>query len=114
MQGAGRRSRDPVGADRLAISKEDRNRDMRVPIAGVENASGLVRNQRTVGEGALGRNISFRDGPSLAPDRVQPHRIHVSDLRLVATPVPPAGWLLDGYCRGRTRGGIGLALGVAP
>jgi len=45
MQRAPRRYRNPVGPDRIAVGKEDGERNVRDAAAGVENAGGLVRKQ---------------------------------------------------------------------
>src|SRR6516162_6383887 len=55
-----------VRADRLAVGEENGNRDARVTLPGVENASGLVGDQRAVGKGAFGGNVTFGDCPSPA------------------------------------------------
>src|SRR5262249_8310485 len=57
---------DAVGADRLPVGEEDGDRDMRIAVAGVDDAGGLVRDQRAVGERALRRNVTLGDGPALA------------------------------------------------
>jgi hypothetical protein len=67
MQRAPRRYRNPVGADRIAVGKEDGERNVRDAAAGVENAGGLVRNKCAVGKGTLRRN-----GPSAIAQRLRP------------------------------------------
>src|SRR5215475_12845736 len=55
-----------VRAGRLAVGEENGNRDARLALPGVENASGLVGDQRAVGKGAFGGNVTFGDCPSPA------------------------------------------------
>jgi hypothetical protein len=58
-----------VRADGLAISEKNRDCHMCVTIAGIEDASGLVRDERAMRERAFGGNVSLRDGPSPPTDR---------------------------------------------
>ena len=69
MQRAPRSDCNPIRADRLAIGQEYGDRDVRVPIAGIEDAGGLMRDQGVIGERTLRRNISFGNGPTLTADR---------------------------------------------
>src|SRR5262249_3646493 len=55
-----------VRADRLPAGEENGNRDARVALSGIENAGGLVGDQRAVGKGAFGGYVTFGDGPSPA------------------------------------------------
>jgi len=73
VQGATGGDHYAVGADRIAVRKENRDRDVGVGIAGIQDAGGLVRDQRTVRKRALRGDISFRDRPSLVSNRV--HRL---------------------------------------
>src|SRR6516164_2774216 len=57
-----------VRADRLPVGEEDGNGDARVLLAGVEDAGGLVGNERAVGKRAFGGNVAFRDCPSSPSD----------------------------------------------
>jgi hypothetical protein len=50
MQRTARADRHAVRTDRLAIGEEDGNLDMRVVVPGIEDASGLVRDQGAVGK----------------------------------------------------------------
>ena len=68
MQRAARRDRHPIGPDRLAIGEEHRDPNLRVAVAGVEDAGRLVRDQRAIGKRALRRNVAFGNGPALASD----------------------------------------------
>jgi hypothetical protein len=68
MQRAPRRNGHPIRADRLAIGEKDRNVDMRLVIAGIENARGLVRNQRLLQKRASRRDMPFGNGPAPASD----------------------------------------------
>ena len=67
MQGAACRHRDPVGTDRIAVGEENSERDMRVAAAGIEKASGLVRNEGAVGKRTSRRDMTFGDRPTGAP-----------------------------------------------
>src|SRR5262249_5760983 len=53
-------------AGRLAVGEENGNRDARVAFPGIEDASGLVGDQRAVGKGAFGGDVTFGDCPSPA------------------------------------------------
>src|SRR6516162_905623 len=55
-----------VRADRLPVGEENRDRDARVALSGIENAGGLVGDQCAVGKGAFGGNVTFGDCPSPA------------------------------------------------
>jgi len=68
MQRAPRRNGHPVGADRLAAGEKERDVDMRLLVARIENARRLVRNERLVRKRALRGNVTFGDGPAPAPD----------------------------------------------
>jgi hypothetical protein len=48
MKGAPRRHRHTIRACRVAISKEDEDRNMRVALAGIQDASRLVGDQLAV------------------------------------------------------------------
>ena len=50
MQCALRSDRDPIRADRFTIGEEYGDRDVGIPIAGVENAGGLMRDEGAIGE----------------------------------------------------------------
>ena len=73
MQRATRRHCNPVGADRIAIGKEDGKRDKRVAVAGIQDASSLVGNEVAIREGTLRRNVPFGNRPALAADGVHGH-----------------------------------------
>jgi hypothetical protein len=53
---------------RLAVGEEDRQIDVRVALAGVEDAGGFVRGERTVGKAVALRNPAFGDGPDPLAD----------------------------------------------
>src|SRR5262245_32339119 len=55
-----------VRADRLPVGEENRDRDARVALPGIENAGGLMGDQCAVGKGAFGGNVTFGDCPSPA------------------------------------------------
>src|SRR5262249_60868911 len=57
---------DAVGTARIQVGEEDGDRDMSIAVAGVDDAGGLVRYQRAVGERALRRNVTLGDGPAPA------------------------------------------------
>src|SRR5207244_9995983 len=63
VQRAARLDSDKVRADRFAIGEEHGDADMRGYVTRVENAGGLMRDQRRIGERALRWNIAFRNGP---------------------------------------------------
>src|SRR5437660_9681708 len=68
MQRASGSDGHAVGADRLPVGEEDGNGDARVLLAGVEDAGGLVGDERAVGKRAFGGDIAFRDCPSSPSD----------------------------------------------
>ena len=74
MQRAPRRYCNPVEADRIAVGKEDGERNVRDAAAGVENAGGLVRNKCAVGKGTLRRVKELCEGmcPSAIAQRLRP------------------------------------------
>jgi hypothetical protein len=57
----------PTGS-RSAKKEKDGNRDVRIPIAGVEDACRLARNQSAVGKSAPGGDITLTDGPPTPSD----------------------------------------------
>lgn len=71
VQGAPRFDRDQIRADRIAIGEEHRDAYMYGRLARIENAGGLVRDQRRIGERTLRGNITFRDRPVRLSNRRQ-------------------------------------------
>jgi hypothetical protein len=70
MERAPRLDGDEIRSYRLAIGEEYSDADMSRFIAGIENASGLVRDQRRIRERALRWNVTFRYGPTICPSAV--------------------------------------------
>ena len=75
MQRAARRHHKAIGPDRISIGEKDGQRDMRLAVARVQYAGGLVRNQRSFGERTARGNVTFGNRPALAS-------MASSDLRL--------------------------------
>ena len=68
MPGAARRNRKFIGANRVTVFKENRDRNVRLLLRRIENAARLVTGHlggRTV---ALRRDISLWDCPYRLPD----------------------------------------------
>src|SRR5690242_16896009 len=68
MQGAPRADRYGVGTDRIAILEVKRDGDFGVTIAGVQEADGLVRDERMRLAHALARNVALGDSPTTMSD----------------------------------------------
>jgi hypothetical protein len=68
MQCAPRRNGHPIRADGLAVGEKEGDVDVRLPVAGIENASRLVRDESRFGKRTPRRDVPFGNSPALAPD----------------------------------------------
>jgi hypothetical protein len=64
-----RRDHDAIRPARLTIGKINRDFDLSVVVGGVQDANGFMTGELGRRAMAVRRNVTFRNGPALCPDR---------------------------------------------